>query len=304
MVKRGKFLSKTGRNIVVVILLAIVLCSSLAVACESGICSDKSSYKTNSDVRLSYSTDIFNGSHVIIIQKDKTTVATFDQGTNNSSEVTWNCGPAEGSYTVQLLVNGSKYSSCSFTVRNDDIAPTTTYRFSKSKKPDGSYDTGVKLSFSATDNEGGSGVAAIYYWGIHGDDHITYSSPIEFNKAGTYMITFKAMDKAGNLEMVNGKYRTLTFSVTAPAPEPTPTPTPIVTPTIIPTIEPTAKQVPITETAHDVSDPMNGTEALFTAEPASATSQSNSGPGNIAVVGAVAGIAVIAGAALLVFRRL
>ncbi len=310
MTKRGIFLSKTARSIGVALLLAVVICSSLTIACEAGIETDKSKYKTSENVQLSYNTpDITNGSHKIeIYPKDGTIVySPGELGNSSNGSITWSDDKAEGEYIAKLFVNGSLYDKCTFTVCNDDIAPTTTYQFSKPQKSDGSYDTGVKLSFTATDNDGGSGVSAIYYWGIQGDNHITYSSPIAFNNPGTYTVTFKAMDKAGNLETVDGKYRTLRFTVTAPVPSPTPTPTPtatpVVTPTLSPTIEPTVTPVPVTQTAHDVSDPMAGTEAVFTAESASDTRANNS-PGGIIAVGSIAGIAVIAGAALLVFRRL
>lgn len=280
------------------------------MACEAGIETDKSKYKTNTDVQLSYNTpDITNGSHEIkIYVKDGAEVYSSDElGNSSNGSITWSGDKAEGVYIAKLFVNGSIYDTCTFTICNDDIAPITTYQFSKPQKSDGSYDTGVKLSFTATDNEGGSGVSAIYYWGIQGDNHITYSSPIEFNNPGTYTVTFKAMDKAGNLETVNGKYRTLTLTVTAPAPSPTPTPTPtatpVVTPTITPAMEPTVPSVPVTQTAHDVNDPVAGTEAIFTAESSSAT-QTNNNQGGIIAVGSIAAIAVIAGAALLVFRRL
>ena len=308
--KRSSFMSKTARGISVALLLAIVVCSTLTVACEAGIETDKSKYKTTTDVQLSYNTpDITNGSHEIkIYLKDGAPVYSSDElGNSSNGSITWSGDKAEGEYIAKLFVNGSLYDKCTFTVCNDDIAPITTYQFSKTQKSDGSYDTGVKLSFTATDNEGGSGVSAIYYWGIQGENHITYSSPIAFSNPGTYTVTFKAMDKAGNLETVDGKYRMLRFTVTAPAPSPTPTPTPtatpVATPSLSPTIEPTVSPVPVTQTAHDVSDPMAGAEAVFTAESALDTRAKNS-PGGIVAVGSIAGIAVIAGAALLVFRRL
>lgn len=315
MVNLIKILSIAG-------ILLVLICSTLTIACETGIWSDKSTYKTGSDVKLSYETpDITNGSHLIKVYKGAAEVtASNDLGKANSGSFTWSGVATEGSYTAKLFANGSEtpYATCSFSVKNDDIAPTTTYSFSKSPKSDGSYDKGVKLSFSATDNADGSGVSAIYYWGITDNNHKTYCSPIEFNTPGTYTVTFKAMDNAGNLETVNGQYRTLTFTVTSPATAPvadptaTPTATPTVTPTACPTEEPTAcptekptaEPKTINKTAYDVSNPMEGTESLFTADAKLPAAESNSGTGTAVAVGAVAGIAIVAGAALLIFRRL
>lgn len=309
VIRRGIFLSKTGINVAVAVLLAVVLCSAMAAACESGIWTDQCTYKSDESVLLSYDTpDITNGAHMIKVYKGTTEVySSGELGNATNGSITWSGEKAEGDYTAKLFANGSLYNKCTFTVRNDDIAPTTTYAFSKPQKSDGSYETGVTLSFRATDNDGGSGVAAIYYWGITGSNHQQYTSPIAFTEPGKYTVTFKAMDNAGNLETVDGKYRTLTFKVTAPAPTPTatpaPTPTPTPEPTVSPTAEPTAEPVVITETGHEVSDPMAGTEAIFTKD--SASSQSGeSGPSTVVMAGAVGGIAVIAGAALLIFRRL
>ena len=297
--------------------LLVLICSSLSIACESGIWADKCTYKTGSDVLLSYETpDITNGSHLIKVFKgDAEVKSSGDLGKANSGSFTWHGVTAEGSYTAKLFANGSEtpYGTCTFSVKDDDIAPTTTYSFSKSKKADGSYDTGVKLSFSATDNAGGTGVSCIYYWFSDGN-HKTYCTPLEFNQPGTYTITFKAADNAGNLETVDGNYRTLTFTVTSPATAPaaettaTPTATPTACPTdepkACPTEKPTAEPLTINKTAYDVSNPMEGTEALFTADAEKPTAESNSGTGTAVAVGAVVGIAVAAGAVLLIFRRL
>lgn len=229
---------KTITSLSVIAGLLVVLISPVAFASETpaeGIWTSSSAFNSNSSIEIAYNTpDISNCLHTGVIEKGDI-VDSYPTGTNNSGSFKWGKGKAEGTYAIKLLVNGSVNSSC--TVKVDNTMPTSTYAFSKSKQSDGSYRAGVKLSFSATD-AGGSGVSGIYYWYSDGN-HKVYRSPIEFNTPGEYTITFKATDNAGNLETVDGTYRTVSFKVTEGAiTSATPAGSPTIKPTVPPADEP------------------------------------------------------------------
>ncbi|HMK46803.1 MAG TPA: hypothetical protein VK436_09265 [Methanocella sp.] len=312
MVSRDKTVKEAINCLALAGMLLFIISSSTVFACH--IWADKSSYRPNSVATLTYDTDMINGPHTVVIQKDGAPVATFDMGENNNNSVTWNCGPEETSYQAKLIVGDEEYSSTCIKVSNDDIAPTTIYSFSKPQKPDGSYDPGVKLSFTAIDNPGGSGVAGIYYWYDECDPK-QYSSPLEFNQPGTYTLTFKAVDKSGNLEMTDSGLRTLTFIVTAPetvpetdsASTPTTTTRQKITPTTVPSNdEPGRQTMPVSPSAD--GNNMTDTGSLYTigrtneSKPKKDASQDND-LGTLIRVSAISCIAIIAGAGLLIIRR-
>jgi len=309
MVNNEKSVKKAIKCLALSGMLLLLISSSTAFACH--IWADKGIYRPNSVVTLTYDTDTVGGSHAVIIQKDDTPVATFDMGENKDGSVTWNCGPEETSYQAKLMVNNEEYSSTCIKISNDDMAPTTTYSFSRPQKPDGSYDPGVKLSFIATDNPGGSGVEGIYYWYDDECDPRQYSSPIEFNRPGTYALTFKAVDKAGNIEMADFGFRTITFDITAPDTSSTATPAATTRQMVSPTSSPAPLNgsegyTAIPASSHVVGDNMTDKKALCSTGQAN-ESQTDASHGNdlgsLIRVSAISGLAVIAGAGLLIIRR-
>jgi len=298
MKSSGRISRAAMRSAVMAGVLLVLLSSSIAVACDPGpgkIEAYPSAFFSNTNggsTNLYYHVEVSNSCVQIVVQKGSDVVKTFSPGVKGPGlySVSWSGkdsngnNVAEGAYTAVLKigVNGATPTpkdSCAVGI--DNTAPTTTYAFSKDKKSDDSYPTGVKLSFSASDT-GGSGLCSIYYMcsrcdreSCCNDEFRQYCGPIQFCDPGVYTVTFKAVDCAGNLEKVNGAYRTVTFTVTgasAPACNPTacpncdptacPTACPTDCPTVCPNCEPTetpapteAGQVLMTETVSCCDQP-------------------------------------------------
>jgi glucose/arabinose dehydrogenase/type 1 glutamine amidotransferase len=121
-------------------------------------------------------------------------------------------------YTAKLTVTYSDGSKDTNTVAVDVIAakdttaPTTSAAFSPEQPGNGgTYARTVKVSLSATDAAGGSGVDRIEFR-VNDGAWLTYSAPIEQSRPGAYKIDFRATDQTGNVE----EPKSVTFTVAVP----------------------------------------------------------------------------------------
>jgi len=124
-------------------------------------------------------------------------------------------------WSVDVAGNVEAHNSVSFTVTAplptpDTIAPVTL------SNALATYVSSAVINLSATDNVGGSGVAATYYVLDGGSQ--TAGTVVTVGTVGDHTLAFWSVDAAGNTETAN----TVDFAVTAPVvtPEPTTTPTP------------------------------------------------------------------------------
>ncbi len=109
------------------------------------------------------------------------------------------------------------------TVQIDRTAPDT--QVINPISPDSGWfvTSGIPVAFTATDNAGGSGIAATYYT-IDGGARQTYGQPFtEELSDGTHTITYWSVDIAGNVEMKDAtEFKTVVVSVDTLAPSVTP----------------------------------------------------------------------------------
>jgi hypothetical protein len=131
--------------------------------------------------------------------------------------------PAGGSYPfAQLYVMGLTLETAegAFTVADlsasepepeDTTAPTTTAE--AEPQADGS----AKVTLSAADEEGGSGVARTEYR-LDGGDWTAYAEPFTVTAPGDHTVEYRSVDEAGNQEEV----KSLSFTVEEPEPDTTP----------------------------------------------------------------------------------
>jgi hypothetical protein len=91
----------------------------------------------------------------------------------------------------------------------DTIAPVTT------SNALATYVGSASIHLTATDNEGGSGVAATYYL-LDGEPRAS-GTDVAVSTIGDHTLTFWSVDAAGNVEQQNS----VSFSITAPTPDAT-----------------------------------------------------------------------------------
>jgi hypothetical protein len=87
----------------------------------------------------------------------------------------------------------------SFTIVSDTVPPTTTASLGGTAGNAPWYRSAVTVTLSATDNTGGSGVAATSYILDNGAQQ-TYSAPFTVSADGVHTVTFWSVDKANNAE--------------------------------------------------------------------------------------------------------
>src|SRR5205823_4361994 len=105
---------------------------------------------------------------------------------------------------------GNQEACCGTTTKTitvtADTTPPTSSISCNGGSCGGSFARGVSVTFAATDDGGGSGLAAIYYT-TDGSDPTTgsptYSAPITLNATAT--VKYRAQDAAGNLEATNSQ---------------------------------------------------------------------------------------------------
>ncbi|MDL5204898.1 family 16 glycoside hydrolase [Streptomyces sp. ALI-76-A] len=122
-----------------------------------------------------------------------------------------------GTHTVRYRAtdkagNVAAEKSVRFTVvaatPQDTTAPTTGVAVDGTRNSDGAYVGRARVTVSAADNHGGSGVDRIEY-SLDGGPYIAYSAPVVVDRAGAHTVAYRASDKAGNTSAA----RTVSFSV-------------------------------------------------------------------------------------------
>src|SRR5262249_20142965 len=107
--------------------------------------------------------------------------------------------------------------SASCSSGGDTTAPRTTHALDPaSPNSDGGwYDSDVKLTLSATDNDNGSNVDRTEYREQSATSWTAYNGPVTVSSAGAHTIEYRSTDKKGNIEST----RTVAFKIdkTGPA---------------------------------------------------------------------------------------
>lgn len=142
----------------------------------------------------------------------------------------WAVNPADGATKINITTPAGAV----VTPPADTVAPVTT------SDALATYVSSAAIHLSATDNAGGSGVAATYYVLDGGSQ--TAGTLVTAATVGDHTLSFWSVDVAGNIEAAH----LVSFAVTAPDPvvppviDPTPTPTPTPDPTPTPAPDPSA----------------------------------------------------------------
>ena len=104
----------------------------------------------------------------------------------------WDTQFGKGMVNADLAIN--------FSESPDQSAPTTTISLSGTLGGYGWYVSDVEVTLTATDNEGGSGVAETKYSLDEGETWNTYTSPFTVSSEGTTLVLARSWDNAGNDE--------------------------------------------------------------------------------------------------------
>ena len=134
---------------------------------------------------------------------------------------------AEGQHSISFWsVDGAGHvevAGTPLTFQIDRTAPDTAVINPISPDSGWFVSAGIPVAFQATDNTGGSGIAATYY-SIDGGAPQTYGVPFTAELAeGTHTITYWSVDLAGNVEMKDSEtFKTVTVNVDTQAPTVTP----------------------------------------------------------------------------------
>ena len=102
------------------------------------------------------------------------------------------------------IVDGQSYAGAADVDVLDGTPPVTTATGLQDSADAAWQNTPAKVSLSATDDAGGSGVAATYYT-IDGGTQQTYSAPFTLLD-GRHTVTYWSVDEAGNVEGANSGY--------------------------------------------------------------------------------------------------
>ena len=98
--------------------------------------------------------------------------------------------------------NVSPQGMVSFTVvpgtEEDTTPPTVVAELAGTQDPDGNYVDSVTIEVTATDNEGGSGVASVEYE-IDDTGFRPYTGPVTVTAPGDHAVQYRATDVAGNV---------------------------------------------------------------------------------------------------------
>jgi len=85
---------------------------------------------------------------------------------------------------------------------SDIIAPATALGLSGTLGNNSWYISDVQVALTATDNEGGSGVARTEY-SFDGTNWNTYTAPFAITNEGTTTVYYRSTDNTGNVESDN-----------------------------------------------------------------------------------------------------
>jgi uncharacterized cupredoxin-like copper-binding protein len=98
--------------------------------------------------------------------------------------------------------NVSEEGMAEFTVvagdPGDTTPPTVSAEVTGEKDPNGAYIDKATVTVTATDNEGGSGVATVEYE-VDDTGFKPYSAPVEVTEPGDHAVQYRATDAAGNV---------------------------------------------------------------------------------------------------------
>ncbi len=103
-------------------------------------------------------------------------------------------GDGTNEYVVHPVIGGVAFL--------DQIAPTTEMKVDAISGTNGWLTSDAVVSFSAVDNEGGSGVDMIQYSIDNGEHFAVYENPITLSEEGEHLMKYFAIDKIGNKEVV------------------------------------------------------------------------------------------------------
>jgi hypothetical protein len=104
----------------------------------------------------------------------------------------------------QQTVSGQPLAGAAYVDVLDGVAPVTTATGLQASSTAAWQKTPAQVGLTATDNAGGSGVAATYYQ-IDGAAQQTYIAPFTLAD-GAHSVTYWSVDAAGNVEAVHGGY--------------------------------------------------------------------------------------------------
>lgn len=96
----------------------------------------------------------------------------------------------------------------------DKVTPTTEIIVHGNKGQDNWYKSTVSVELNGKDNEGGSGMEYTLFT-LDNDNWKIYSTPLVFDKEGSYTATYQSFDKAGN----EGERNTIIFNIDKTPPE-------------------------------------------------------------------------------------
>ncbi len=131
-------------------------------------------------------------------------------------EVLLTCEPGEHilqSWALDLAGYEAWSAPVKITVRHgDQIPPVTSAALAGDKWSDAVFKSDVTVTLTAVDNDGGSGVAAIYYRIGEEGPYQVYTGPFAVSSEGAYLLHFFATDNTGNRETP----KTLAFVISKP----------------------------------------------------------------------------------------
>jgi peptidoglycan/xylan/chitin deacetylase (PgdA/CDA1 family) len=173
-----------------------------AITCDGTTCAS-TRYTSSVSVALTAS-DNADGAGV-----DKTHYTTNGSTPTTSSPVYAGPFTLASTATVKFFsvdLAGNTEAVQSQTIQVDGLAPTTTIRCNNATCSTGWYTSNVSITLTATDNSGGTGVAATYYT-TDGSTPTTSSTRYTgaFNVTQTRTVKFFSVDVAGNAEAVNSQ---------------------------------------------------------------------------------------------------
>ena len=158
---------------------------------------------------------IFTYNHITLTNVIISHYAVSGAGDNPAEELGLNYEKISTQYTQQNPDGsaGQTLSSCWDLVTQQDctaatpdtIPPTTTDTLSGTAGANGWYVSPVNVTLSASDNSGGSGVAATTY-SLDGGPQVPYSAPFTISGDSNHTLSFNSTDNAGNVEAAHTIY--------------------------------------------------------------------------------------------------
>jgi len=133
---------------------------------------------------------------------------------------------AAGVSAIDMVTSGGKLKTATsalsadgagFTVSDDFTAPTVTAKGLQRRATSGWTNAPVHVSLKGSDGTGGSGVAAVYYT-LDGGATQTCSHALRVSGAGSHVVKYWAVDRAGNTGGKRTRYVNLDLATPVSAP--------------------------------------------------------------------------------------